>query len=209
MSQVLNFSFQWSTDCETAFLTLMRCLAYHSDPRIGSGLLQKQADKKLHPVVYASRGLNPAEKNYSVTELETPAIVWGVTHFHSYLYGGGDVTVITDHSAVKPVLEAPNPTGKHAKWWTRDYGRGIKSVNIVYRAGLENKSTDALSRSPVSPAPSHSIGQDEAQVLALTTTRPRPLGTIVVFIHSRGHIRQSQFRTGGLQSEGVDALPLM
>ena len=80
------------------------------------------------------------------------------------------MTVITDNSAVKPVLEAPNPTGKHARWWTRVYGRGIKSVNIIYRAGRENKSADALSRSPISPAPSHGIGQDEAQVAALITT---------------------------------------
>ena len=59
------------------------------------------------------------------------------------------MTVITDHSAVKQVLQSPNPTGKHARWWTRVYGRGIKSVNIVYRAGRENASADALSRSPV------------------------------------------------------------
>ena len=136
---------------------------------LGAVLSQKQIDQKLHPVAYASRALNPTEKNYSVTELETLAVVWAITHFRSYLYGGV-VTVITDHSAVKPVLEAPNPTGKHARWWTQVYGRGIKSVNIIYRAGRENKSADALSRSPVSPAPSHGIGQDEAQVAALTTT---------------------------------------
>ena len=179
--------FQWSTDCETAFVTLKSrlvtppVLAYpcfgkeftlETDASIqglGAILSQKQADQKLHPVAYASRALTPAEKNYSVTELETLAVVWGITHFHSYLYGG-DVTVITDHSAVKPVLETPNPTGKHARWWTRVYGRGIKSVSIIYRAGRENKSADALSRSPASPAPSHGIAQDETQVSALTTT---------------------------------------
>ena len=85
-----------------------------------------------------------------MTELETLAIVWGISHFHTYLYGG-DVTVLTDHSAVQSVLEAPNPTGKHARWWTRVYGRGIKSVTIVYQAGRENVNADALSRSPVSP----------------------------------------------------------
>ena len=179
--------FEWSPGCGAAFIALKNklvtppVLAYpcfgkaftlETDASIlglGAVLSQKQVDQKLHPVAYASRALNPTEKNYSVTELETLAVVWAVTHFRSYLYGG-DVTVITDHSAVKPVLEAPNPTGKHARWWTRVYGRGIKSVNIIYRAGRENKSADALSRSPVSPAPSHGIGQDEAQVAALTTT---------------------------------------
>ena len=170
-----NVPFQWSPECETAFVALKDklvtppVLAY---PRFGEGftletdasisglgavLSQKQADGRLHPVAYASRALNPTEKNYSVTELETLAVVWGITHFHSYLYGG-DVTVITDHSAVKPVLEAPNPAGKHARWWTRVHGTGIKSVKIVYRAGRENASADALSRSPVSLPPAHGIG---------------------------------------------------
>ena len=77
------------------------------------------------------------------------------------------MTIITDHSAVKPVLEAPNPTGKHARWWTRVHGSGIRSVHITYRPGRDNKSADALSRSPVAPALSCGIGQDEVQVSAV------------------------------------------
>ncbi len=57
--------------------------------------------------------------------------------------------VLTDHSAVKAVLLSPNPTGKHARWWTRVYGSGIREVNIVYRSGKENVVADALSRSPL------------------------------------------------------------
>ena len=95
---------------------------------LGAVLSQPQADGKLHPVAYASRALNKAEKSYSVTELETLAVVWAVSHFHSYLYGN-KVTVLTDHSAVKAILETPNPTGKHARWWTKVYGRGVKRVD--------------------------------------------------------------------------------
>ena len=145
---------------------------------LGAVLSQRQEDGKRHPVAYASRALNPAEKNYSVTELEILAVVWGITHFHSYLYGG-DVTVLTDHSAIKSVLEGPNPTGKHARWWTRVYGRGIKSVTIMYRAGRENASADALSRSPVSSPPSHGIGQDETQVSAVTTDPDQDLSSLL------------------------------
>ena len=53
-----------------------------------------------------------------------------------------------DHSAVKAVLETPNPTGKHARWWTWVYGQGIKQVSIVYCSGKENVGADALSRCP-------------------------------------------------------------
>lgn len=55
----------------------------------------------------------------------------------------------TDHSAVKAVLLAPNPSGKHARWWTQVYGSGIQEVDIVYRPGKKCANVDALSRSPV------------------------------------------------------------
>ena len=122
-------------------------------------------------------------------------MVWGISHFHSYLYGG-DVTVITDHSAVKQVLQSPNPTGKHARWWTDVYGRGIKSVNIVYRAGRENASADALSRSPVSRPPSNGPGQDEVQVYPVTTTMQQtPMDTIPEDLPSplsRDHLQNAE-----------------
>ena len=66
----------------------------------------------------------------------------------------------TDHPAVKAVLETPNPSGKHARWWTRVYGRGVKEVQIVYRAGRENTTADALSRSPQAAAPVEGIADD-------------------------------------------------
>ena len=118
-----------------------------SIPGLGAVLSLKQEDSKLHPIAYASRALNQAEKNYGITELETLAVVWGITHFHSYLYGNR-VRVLTDHSAVKAVLETSNPTGKHAHWWTRVYGSGVRAVIIVYHASRENASADALLRSP-------------------------------------------------------------
>jgi hypothetical protein len=76
---------------------------------IGAVLSQEQDDCRLHPIAYASRLLSSAERNYSITELETLAVVWAVTHFHSYLYGHS-VTILTDHTAVKAVLETPNPS---------------------------------------------------------------------------------------------------
>ena len=82
---------------------------------IGAVLSQEQDDRRLHPIAYASRSLSSVECNYSITELETLAVVWAVTHFHSYLYGYS-VTILTDHTAVKAVLETPNPSRKHARW---------------------------------------------------------------------------------------------
>ena len=132
---------------------------------LGAVLAQIQSDSKPHPIAYASRSLSPSEKNYSVTELETLAVVWAMSHFHYYLYGH-NVKVYTDHTAVKAVLDTPNPTGKHARWWTRVYGKGVKDVQIVYRAGKDNKSADALSRAPQDPA---LLPDDSKDILQVST----------------------------------------
>ena len=99
---------------------------------LGAILSQYQDDQKLHPVAYASQSVSASEANYAITDLETLAVVWAVTHFHYYLYGH-NVTIITDHAAVKAILGAPKLTGKHARWWSKLYGSGIKHVDIVHR----------------------------------------------------------------------------
>ena len=48
------------------------------------------------------------------------------------------MTVIINHTAVKAILDGSNPSGHHARWWTRVFGQGIKEVSIVHRAGKEN-----------------------------------------------------------------------
>ncbi len=74
-------------------------------------LSQRQADGKLHPIAFASRSLNIAEKNYCITDLETLAVVWSIAHFKTYLYGQ-KVTIYTDHAAVKAVLYT-----EPQHWW--------------------------------------------------------------------------------------------
>ena len=82
-------------------------------------------------MAYASRALSEPEKRCVITEMETLAVVWAMSHFRHYLYGH-NVTVFTDHSAVKAVLSNPGNNGKHARWWTKEYGNGVKNVDIVY-----------------------------------------------------------------------------
>ena len=83
-------------------------------------------------------------------ELETLAVVWAISHFRAYLYGH-EVKILTDHSTMKTILEAPNLSGKHARWWLKVFGCGIGKVQITYRPGKENDRADALSRNPVNP----------------------------------------------------------
>jgi len=64
---------------------------------LGAVLSQLQDSGDIHPVAYASRALSATEKRYAITELETLAVVWAMSHYHAYLFGN-DVTIYTDHS---------------------------------------------------------------------------------------------------------------
>ena len=59
---------------------------------VGLGAMLRQ---KKEPISYASRSLSDTESRYAQTEREMLA-VWGVEHFHLYLYGA-EFKVITDH----------------------------------------------------------------------------------------------------------------
>ena len=181
-----DVDFQWSDACDAAFRKLKQCLvsapvlAYPSFDKdfmletdasvmgLGAVLTQIQPDGFPHPIAFASRALSPPERNYGITDLETLAVVWALSHFHYYLYGH-KVTVMTDHTAVKAVLDSPNPSGRHARWWTRVFGQGIREVSIIYRPGKENIAADALSRSPCGAPPVEGIGQNEVQVATVNS----------------------------------------
>ena len=155
--------FVWTGSCEEAFnqlknlLTTAPILVYPdfekeffletdaSGSGLGAVLTQVQEDGLHRPIAYASRTLQDHERNYGITELEALGVVWAVKHFRHYLYGHR-CTVITDHEALKSLLNTPHPSGKLARW-----GMVLQELDlhIVYRPGKQNAKADALSRYPV------------------------------------------------------------
>ena len=112
---------------------------------LGAILAQSHKDEMVHPIAYASRTLQQHEKNYAITELEAPGIVWAVKHFHHYLYGH-HCEVHTDHKPLIALLNTPHPSGKLARW-----GLTLQDVDLAirYHPGRKNAGADALSRLPV------------------------------------------------------------
>ena len=127
--------FKWTEESNAAFQTLKAALvsapilAYPdftrefqlyvdaSDSAIGMVLGQIQNDKEV-VIAYAGRGFNPAERNYSATEREALAVVEGIKHFQTYLYGSR-FTVITDHNALRWLMNIKEATGRLARWSLR------------------------------------------------------------------------------------------
>ena len=112
---------------------------------MGAVLSQKQLDGKVAPIAYASRTLQQHEKNYGTLELEALAVVWAAKHFRTYLYGH-PCDMITDHEALKGLLNIPHPSGKLARWGLALLQLDLK---IHYRPGRLNSCADALSHAPL------------------------------------------------------------
>ena len=112
--------------------------------QIGVALLQHYPDGTRHPLGYWSRSLNDAEKNYSVTEKECLAVVWGCQILRPYLEGER-FTVYTDHQALKWLLGASNVSGRLARWRIR---LSEFDLALDYKKGKKNTIADAISRLP-------------------------------------------------------------
>ncbi|XP_070025571.1 uncharacterized protein [Nicotiana sylvestris] len=55
-------------------------------------VLGKMREKFFHSIYYASKTLNPAQMNYTITEKELLAVVWAFDKFRSYLVGPKSVS---------------------------------------------------------------------------------------------------------------------
>lgn len=113
-----------------------------SDVGIGAVLLQEFDDEKF-PIAFASKKLNKAQRNYSVMEKESLAIVWGVQKFESYLYGR-EFKLETDHQPLLCMQRSKVANGRIMRWALALQPYRYRMVAIK---GKENVGADYLSRS--------------------------------------------------------------
>lgn len=100
-----------------------------------------------HPVVYASRSLTDAERNYAQIEKELLAVVFGCTKFGQYTYGR-EVTVHSDHKPLEAILKKPlckAPPRLQRMILSLQRFR----ITVVYKPGKELYIADTLSRAAV------------------------------------------------------------
>ena len=124
-----NVDWSWGQPEERAFqelkkrLTSTHVLAYFDPSKktevivdaspVGLGAILTQEGKV---VTYASRALTETEQRYSQTDREMLGVVYGVEHFHLYLYGA-TFTVTTDHKPLLGILKSPKPTTARIERW--------------------------------------------------------------------------------------------
>jgi len=108
---------------------------------IGAILSQVQ-DGKERPIAYASRQLNTAEQNYTVSEQVMLALVWATRYFRCYLYGKRFL-VRTDHAALTYLQKFADHNSRLLRWSLK-----LSELDFVveHRAGSKIGHEDALIR---------------------------------------------------------------
>ncbi len=155
--------FHWSHDQQTAFETLRdaiiqtpvitmfdpnkQCSIFTDASKIGIGAILTQKDEQNNDkvIAYYSKRLNSTQENYSASELECLAVVEAIEHFDNYLHK--PFKVITDHSALKWLLNFKDPKSRLFRWSIR---LSTRNFEIIHRSGSAQQHVDALSRSPIS-----------------------------------------------------------
>lgn len=149
---------------------------------VGAVLAHRNVDGSEQPIAFASRTLNDAERNYAHIDRESLAIVFGVKHFHDYLYGR-PFTLTTDHKPIVSLFheqrELPSMASARIQRWAITLA--AYDYQIQYRSGRDNANADFLSRLPL---------HEE------TIADPLPADTILLLEHiqdspvSAAHIRR-------------------
>ena len=107
-------------------------------------MLSQEQDELERVLAYASRSLNSAERNYSITRKELLAVIFGLKKFRQYMIGR-KFTIRTDHSALRWLRQTPEPIAQAGRWLAI-----MEEFNFVvqHRAGIKHQNADALSRYP-------------------------------------------------------------
>ena len=111
---------------------------------------------------FASRTLSASEQKYAQIDKEATALIWGIKHFHQYLYGKW-FTLITDHQPLTAIFNPEKGVSTTAAARLQRYGIFLSgySFNIVYRNTTLHVNADALSRLPTN---SQDLGSKKEEV---------------------------------------------
>ena len=128
----------------------------------GFGAVLSQADEAgvEQPIAFASRATLSNEKNWSTTDLEAGAIVFGIKKFRHILWGTPFV-LHTDHRALQFMDSLREKTARGARW--NEFLAAFQHT-VRYKKGTSHGNADAPSRNPI-PASDADIAEEQREQL--------------------------------------------
>lgn len=162
-----DITWRWNKDCENSFMRIKSILSSaevltHYDPEqplfltcdasargVGGVLTQRGEGGAERPVIYVSRALSDAERNYSQIDREALAIVFCLEKLHQYVYGRR-FTLRTDHKPLVSLFGPRNGIPQMAASRLQRWAIKISAYtyDIEYVRSKDN-GADGLSRLPV------------------------------------------------------------
>jgi transposase InsO family protein len=105
-------------------------------------VLSQEFEDGEHPIAFGSQSLKGSERNYGNTDREMLAIIRGVEHFRTYLYGTRFI-IRTDHQPISWIDKTKNTSSRVARWMIemKDY-----DYDLHYTPAAKIRHADALSR---------------------------------------------------------------
>ena len=119
------------------------------------------------PISFASRTLNPTERNYAQIEKELLSVVFACTRFDQYIVGNKNITIKTDHRPLISIFKQPLiTTPKRLQRMLMVLQRYTPELQFV--SGKDNIVADTLSRAPLST--DHTYIENNIKIYTLYTT---------------------------------------
>lgn len=163
------------------------------------GVLMQEVDGCLKPIAFCSRTLTKSERCYAQIEKECLASVWACEKFDRYICGHTNVTLLTDHKPLVPLINTKDLDEVPLRC-QRLLMRLMKyQVIAKHVPGKEMHVADALSRSPIAGEESTTCDDVELYVHAVEASFPASYG-------KREEIRRATSSDPTLQSAIVYTL---
>ena len=188
-----GITWKWAVNEQNSFtrskqLLISSQVLVHYDPKkeiivscdaspygIGAVIAHRMEDGSERPIAFASRTLMPAEKKYAQIEKEGLSCVFGVSRFHSFLYGRR-FTLVTDHKPLLGLFDEDRAVPAQASARIQRWALTLASYDYAlrFKPTTAHANADALSRLPL-PMAAMSVPMPAETVLLMETLEASPV----------------------------------
>ncbi|CEN62173.1 hypothetical protein ASPCAL08811 [Aspergillus calidoustus] len=132
-------------------------MAFHAKEKSGLPTLdyaKPPTPDQVEPIIFLSRSLSKAEKNYWPTEMEVAGIVWALRKLRHMVEASPETVIYTDHSATVNIAQSTSLSTSNVDRLNlrlvraSQYFHQFRNLRFFHKPGKTHIVPDALSRLP-------------------------------------------------------------